>query len=126
MFKIEDGRSQFYQWDLDRRLIVEDPTITEVHFCNRTDNCSLVCETYQENGLTLVNVPNLLLQTDWKIHVYAYVGYTKHDECFEVVGRTKPADYIYTETEIKRYEDFENRIGELEEEIKNSNAKMIR
>ena len=114
MFKIEDGRSQFYQWDLDRKLIVEDPTITEVHFCNRTDNCSLVCETYQENGITLVNVPNLLLQTDWKIHVYAYVGYTKHDECFEVKSRTKPADYIYTETEIKRYEDFENRIKDLE------------
>ena len=118
MFKIEDGRSQFYQWDLNRKLIVEDPTITEVHFCNRTDNCSLVCETYTENGLTLVNVPNLLLQTDWKIHVYAYVGYTKHDECFEVKSRTKPADYIYTETEIKRYEDFENRIEDLEDQSK--------
>lgn len=100
MFKIYDGRERFYQWDLDRKLIVEDATIEEVHFCNRTDNCSLVCETYTEDGITLVNVPNILLQNDWRIHVYAYVGYTKHDACFEVVGRTKPADYIYTEAEL--------------------------
>ena len=32
MFKIYDGREQFYQWDLDRKLIVEDAAITEVHF----------------------------------------------------------------------------------------------
>lgn len=107
MFKIYDGREQFYQWDLDRKLIVEDASVTEVHFCNRTDSCSLVCETYVENGITLVNVPNILLQTDWKIHVYAYDGkHTKHDECFEVKSRTKPADYIYTETEILDYESL--------------------
>ena len=42
MFKIYDGRSEFYQWDLNRKLIISDPTIDEVHFCNKTDNCSLV------------------------------------------------------------------------------------
>ena len=115
MFKIYDGRDKFYQWDLDRKLIVAAAAIKEVHFCNRTDNCSLVCETYVEDGLTLVNVPNVLLQTDWKIHVYAYDGlYTKYDDCFEVVSRTKPADYIYTETEVKRYEDLEERVAMLE------------
>ncbi len=112
MFKIYDGREHFYQWDSDRKLIVEDPTITEVHFCNRTDNCSLVCETFVEDGITLVNVPNILLQTDWKIHVYAYDGsYTKHDECYEVKSRTKPADYIYTETEVKNFETLEAQVG---------------
>lgn len=116
MFKIYDGREKFYQWDLDRKLIVEDASVTEVHFCNRTDSCSLVCETYVEDGVTLVNVPNVLLTTDWKIHVYAYDGkHTKHDECYEVISRTKPSDYIYTETEVKRYEDYENRIKALEE-----------
>ena len=114
MFRIEDGRDSFYQWDLNRKLIVDDSTITEVHFCNRTGNCSLVCLTYKELGVLYVNVPNVLLQNDWKIRVYAYVGYTKHEECFEVKARSKPDNYIYTETEIKRYEDFEERIEELE------------
>ena len=114
MFRIYDGREHFYQWDLDRKLIVEDPSIKEVHFCNRTDSCSLICETYVEGDFTLVNVPNILLQTNWRIHVYAYNGYTKQENIFEVVQRTKPSDYIYTETEILNYEDLEKRIEVLE------------
>lgn len=116
MFKIYDGREHFYQWDLDRKLIVEDPTVTEVHFCNRTDTCSLVCATYQEGEVTLVKVPNILLQTDWKIHVYAYDGkHTKHSGSYEVISRTKPSDYVYTETETVTWEEFKSGVeAELE------------
>ena len=116
MFQILDGREQFYQWDLNRKLIVLDDDISEVHFCNRTGDCSLVCEVYSIDGIYLVNVPNVLLQSDWPINVYAYDGsYTKHSESFKIVKRTKPTDYVYTETEIKRYEDLEERITALEE-----------
>ena len=101
MFKIKDGRDKFYQWDIDRKLIVEDASISEVHFSNRTDDYALVVKTYVENGITLANVPNILLQTDWRIHVYAVdSNYTKHEKCYEVIARTKPSDYVYTETEI--------------------------
>lgn len=118
MFKIYDGREYFYQWDIDRQLIVEDSTIKQVHFCNRTDDCSLVCETYVKDGLTLVNVPNILLQTDWRIRVYAYDGsYTKHDECYEVKSRTKPSDYVYTETEVITLERIEAKVDEIYEDI---------
>lgn len=115
MFKIEDGRLSFYQWDLNQRLIVEDASVTEVHFCNRTDDCSLVCEVYEEDGKRLVNVPNILLQDNWTIRVYAYcVNYTKIEEKINVFSRSKPADYIYTETEIKTFARLENRMDELE------------
>lgn len=117
MFKIQDGRDSFYQWDLDRKLIVEDPEVKEIHFCNRTDDCSLVCETYTEDGLTLVNVPNILLTTDWKIRAYGYAGYTKYEKCFEVVSRTKPADYIYTETEVRNYEAYGEALNRLWDEV---------
>lgn len=111
MFKIKDGRSKFYQWDLDRQLIVDDETITQVHFCNRTDECSLVVETFQQDGLTLANVPNVLLQTDWDVNVYAYDGKaTKHSARFEVERRTKPTDYVYTETEVLKWESLEEQI----------------
>ena len=101
LFLIEDGRKQFYQWDSNRRLIVADSAINEVHFSNRTDDSSLVCETFVENGVTLVNVPNILLQNSWRIHVYAFdKEYTKHEDCYEVIAREKPADYAYTETEV--------------------------
>lgn len=118
MFKIYDGRDKFYQWDVDRKLIIEDATITQVHFCNRTDECSLVCETYQEDGLTLVNVPNVLLQTDWRINVYAYdTNYTKFSECFAVAKRSKPENYIYTETEVLNYNTLLDRMNEIDESI---------
>lgn len=124
MFSIYDGRDSFYQWDINRKIIVRDSSIKEVHFCNRTDNCSLVVATYKENELTLANVPNILLQTDWKIRVYGYTedGYTRYDDCFNVIGRTKPSDYVYTETEVKRYEDLEERIEALEQDTPGGDA----
>ena len=118
MFKIEDGREFFYQWDLDRRLVVNDD-ISEVHFCNRTDDCSLVCETYVEDGIRLVNVPNIVLQNDFKIRVYGYdKKYTKYEKCFEVQKRTKPSDYAYAETEILNWSKIEERVDAALEEIK--------
>ena len=116
MFRIYDGRDCFYQWDIDRKIIVEDETITQVHFCNRTDDCSLICEVYSEGNLRVVNVPNILLQDNWRINVYAYDGScTKHATKFEVKSRTKPADYVYTETEIKNYDDLAEKIAQIEQ-----------
>ena len=116
MFSIFDGRDYFYQWDIDRKLIIDDNTITQVHFCNRTSDCSLVCEVYIENGQRLVNVPNILLQNDWDINVYAYdSNYTKHSEKFDVKPRTKPDNYVYTPEELKTWEQLDARIDEIEE-----------
>ena len=118
MFKIYDGRSHFYQWDIDRKLIVEDASISEVHFCNQTDKYSLVCKTYIKDGLNLVNVPNILLQNDWRINVYAYdSNYTKFSERFDVIQRCKPEDYVYTETEILNYNTLSDRIDAVDKNI---------
>lgn len=116
MFKIENGRLSFYQWDINQRLIIEDPSITEVHFCNRTSDCSLVCTVYEEDGKRFADVPNILLQSDWTIKAYAYSeNRTLIEENFIVYTRTKPADYIYSETEVKTFEALEKRINQIEE-----------
>lgn len=113
IFKIVDGRSCFYQWDIDRQISVSDPTITEVHFCNRTEACSLVVEV--KDGIA--NVPNKVLQNGYPVRVFGYDGKaTLHEATFEVKARTKPIDYIYTETEIKHYADLEARLDEIERE----------
>lgn len=110
-FKIVDGREHFYQWDLNRQIIVDDPAIKEVHFCNRNDDCSLVVEVVDGKA----NVPNILLQKSFSIHVFAYDGFaTRYDAVFEVKARTQPSDYVYTETDIRRYEDLAQRIDEIE------------
>lgn len=111
IFKIADGREYFYQWDIDRQIIVSDPTIKEVHFCNRTDVCSLVVEVVDG----VANVPNKVLQSGFDVRVFGYDGKaTMHETTFEVKARTQPTDYVYTEVEIKRYSDLEKRIDEIE------------
>lgn len=116
MFLLEDGRDSLFQWDSNRRLLIKDETINEAHFCNRTDECSLVVAVYEEGGKRYANIPNILLQNDWPINVYGFdKEYTKHSTRFKVNRRTKPADYIYTETEILTYKQLEERLDEIEQ-----------
>lgn len=114
MFQLADGRECFYQWDIDRYIIVTDRSISEVHFCNKTDDCSLVVEVIDGYA----EVPNILLQSDFPIRVYAYcLGYTKVEKTFKVQPRTKPSDYIYTETEVKTYNAMERKIENFEDRL---------
>jgi hypothetical protein len=109
IFKIADGREHFYQWDIDRQIIVSDSTIKEVHFCNRTDDCSLVVPV--EDGIA--NVPNLILQSSYNVRVFGYDGKaTLHEETFEVKARTRPADYVYTEEQEYTIEAYIERAVE--------------
>lgn len=114
LFRIADGRAWFYQWDLDQQILVNDPDIQEVHFCNGTTDCSLVVEVKEGAA----NVPNILLQQARNIKIYAMqAGHTCGERILIVRPRTKPADYVYTETEVKRYEDLEKQIAELRRSI---------
>ena len=116
MFKIYDGRENFYQWDTERKLIVSDASIKEVHFSDVIESVALVCEVYELDGLLVVDVPNVLLQTEWRINVYAFTDkHTKVGTTYKVLPRSKPSDYVYTETEVKSYEDLEGRLTALEE-----------
>lgn len=117
MFKIYDGRDKFFQWDLDRKLIVADKTIKAVHFCNRTGACSITRYCYDANGMWLVDVPNLCLQESYRLRVYGFseAKYTMEVQYFEVEARTKPEDYVYTETEVACWEVMDERLRMLEE-----------
>ena len=114
IFKIEDGREKFYQWDLNRRILVEDDSITQVHFANAATTTAYVVSV--SNGMA--NVPNIILQQNFDIKVYGYdKEFTKFEETFEVEKRSKPQDYVYTETEILNYETLANEIKEVKESI---------
>lgn len=116
MFTILDGRKHFYQWDIDRKLIVADKSIEEVHFSNRADGEALICATYLQGDVLLVDVPNILLQDNWRITAYAYdENHTRYEKTYDVKRRSKPADYVYTETEVKNYDDLTERINQIEE-----------
>ena len=119
MLTIYNGRSHFWQWDVDQKLKVDVGHACEVHFRNPDGETALVVETYTLDGWTVANVPNVLLQRDGSVSAWVYIceadECTKYQTSFDVWPRQKPADYVYTETEVKTYSDLEARVAALEE-----------
>ena len=125
MFKIQDGRKSFTQWDLNRKIIVEDDSITQVHFTNsnRIGENALVCEVIDN----VVNVPNIILQGYGTIFVYGCdSNYTKYIEAFDIIRREKPDSYIYTETEVLNYNSLLEKINSVEGSIEQVVADYLR
>ena len=122
MFTIENGREHFWRWDLNQRLICEDMKVgQEVHFAPVKSSDALVLETYDDAGRVVVDVPNELLQKPVSISVYCHAKddkeeYTKYCKVFGVKDRPKPSDYVYTPTEVKRFEDLEEALENFEKE----------
>ena len=102
---ILDGRKAFYQWDLEQKITSSKfKTGDQIHFTNDDQTTALVLIAYELNGQVVVDVPNILLQSAIPITVYRYIknnddAHTIEQQDFYVVPRTKPDDYIYTETE---------------------------
>jgi hypothetical protein len=120
--KTVTGKESFYQWDTDQSLEAEDlKENQEVHFCRKNDTVALVCKVRQENGKRIVDVPNELLQTSETIMAYVYAkdewgNRTCHAQSFCVLPRAKPADYVYTQTEVLSYQQLDGRLNALEGE----------
>ena len=115
MLKLYNNKAKLYQWDLNQKLVVDNEAVKEIHFSNATTSGALVCEVYALDGLRVADIPNILLQSAFDIKAFGFCGEcVRTSASFEVVARAKPQDYTYTETEIKRYEDLEARIAELE------------
>lgn len=101
IFKIFDGRNNFWQWDTKQKLIVLDESITEVRFSNRNMEHSKRRPVYTDNnGLRICNVPDLLLQLPKNLIAYACIK--KEDGSTSTVKAVKfavhrqpiPSDYI--------------------------------
>ena len=123
MYKIQDGRENFVQWDLNRKIFVEDESITQVHFANLSNQNALVTEV----KIHLADVPNVLLQDYGTILIYGCDGnYTKYSEAYRVLRREKPDNYVYTETEVLNYNNLLGRIDNLEGNIDKIIADYLR
>lgn len=119
-------KNKFYQWDLERTLEIVDNIVTEVHFKKFTDNKLYVCEVYDNNGVRVVDIPNILFTTPEKFTAYFYCNdlFTKQHTSFDIIPRPKPTDYVYTETEVKRYDTLEQEIEELNNAVNELNQKI--
>ena len=127
IFKIYDGRTNFWQWDTGQKLIVLDDTVTEVHFSNRNMEHSKRKQVYtNKDGLRVVNIPDLLLQLPKNLIAYAYVrdengaGKTVKSVKFAVIQRPIPVDYVCGQDDV--IDDITTRLELLEVLIKDVEA----
>lgn len=127
IFKIYDGRNNFWQWDTGQKLIVLDDSITEVHFSNRNMEHAKKKTVYtNKDGLRVVNVPDLLLQLPKNLIAYAYAkdengaAKTVKSVKFAVVQRPIPVDYVCGQDDV--IDDISMRLELLEVLIKDVEA----
>lgn len=123
IFKIYDGRTNFWQWDTGQKLIVLNEKVTEVHFSNRDMEHSQKRMVYMDNsGKRVCNIPDILLQLPKNLIAYAYVtdddgaGHTVKSVKFAVVQRPIPTDYVCRQDDV--IEDLTTRLELLEALIK--------
>lgn len=114
MLTLNDGRSELWQWDTGRKLTV-DADCSQVHFSNKIFGRSIDVDVV--DGVAIV--PDILLQTDKDLNVWAFVGtaengYTKISKTFKVNRRNKPADYVFTPPEQTSLEEIKEKIEYLE------------
>ena len=118
IFKIYDGRTNFWQWDTGQKLIVLGSSIDQVHFAHKDMTHALKENVYMDdNGLMVCNVPDIVLQLPKTLIVYAYIiddngNRTKYSVKFAVNPRPIPDNYIFDQD---RYlENLEHRVTSLE------------
>lgn len=123
IFRIADGRKDFFQWDSRQSLIIENyiPLCNQVHFCNGSTSEALVVEVKEENGIRYCDVPNILLQEAGQIRCYTFSinnGFkTTHESTFNVIARKKPSSYVYEETEVLNYGVLSKRLTDIESKL---------
>lgn len=113
MFAIANGRKALWQWDLNQQLTVAG-SCTEVHYLDKGSPSTLTVGVKDGKA----DIPNILLHRPGRLVVYAYIidaqdHHTKVCETFGIAPRPKPAEYVYTETEVKTWSDLQSQIGDL-------------
>ena len=105
MIILKNERSELFQWDIGQGIVLLNETLpTEVHFQNINSTQALVVELVGNEA----PIPNILLQEPFPIEVYFF--YRNNNESHSIKRKTlsvrprvRPADYVYTETEVFTY-----------------------
>lgn len=106
MIILKNERNELFQWDMGQRIVLLNEILpTEVHFQNINSTHALVVELIDNEA----PIPNILLQEPFPIEIYLFYknnneSHTIKRKSFSVIPRLRPTDYVYTETEVFRYE----------------------
>lgn len=113
---LDDGRTELWQWDTGRKIVVDDKSVSEVHYSKYSSTQAITREVI--NGKA--EIPNFLLQDTHAVTAYAYSGsiengYTMAEKTFNVVKKPKPANYVETEEDKAILSKLKEEIGDLSE-----------
>lgn len=109
VIELSNGQLKFWQWDTGQKVKVPE-NVPTVHFKFGAGAVELPVEN------SWVDVPDELLQTGKDILLWTYrEDHTLDAARIPVERRPKPADYIYTPTEVKTWESLDARIKALED-----------
>ena len=104
---------ELFQWDLNKQIPCSFP---EAHFACVGSEDALIVKANGGNA----SVPNILLQEGKDIMVWMMEdGAVADSGRIRIITRAKPADYIYTETEVIT---FESLVAKVEDVIAKGNA----
>lgn len=107
--ELSNGQLKFWQWDTKQKVKVPE-NVPTVHYKFGSSAVELPATD------RWVNVPDELLQTGKDILLWTYdEDHTLDAARIPVEKRPKPADYIYTPTEIKTWDSLDKRIKALED-----------
>ena len=111
---LDDGRTELWQWDTGRKIVVDDKSVSEVHYSKYSSTQAITREVI--NGKA--EIPNFLLQDTHAVTAYAYSGsiengYTMAEKTFNVVKKPKPANYVETEEDKAILAKLKEEIGDL-------------
>ena len=113
---LDDGRTELWQWDTGRKIVVDDKSVSEVHYSKYSSTQAITREVIDGKA----EIPNFLLQDTHEVTVYAYSGsiengYTVAEKTFNVVKKPKPANYVETEEDKAILAKLKAAIGDLSE-----------
>ena len=104
---------ELFQWDLNKKVPCSFP---EAHFACVGSEDALIVKANGGNA----QIPNVLLQEGKDIMCWFMEGGAVADSGrIRIVTRAKPADYVYTETEVIT---FESLVAKVEDVIAKGNA----
>lgn len=127
MLNLIDG--DLYQWDTGRTVSVQrglDYKVTEVHFTTTAMSFAYVVKTYDEDGSTYCQIPNVILQQYQDIYCYEVKENRNGEESvsltvFSIQKRNKPEDYIYTEQDKIAISDLLDKVDAVAELVEDAN-----
>lgn len=104
-------QEKIYQWSTNVPVYVD--SASTVQFAQVGSSETMNIEPQACGKVFVVTIPNVLLQEAKDIFIYQ----GEASERVSIIYRAKPDDYVYTETEVKDYDDLAARLDELQEQV---------